>query len=695
MAIFNGPLKSSANAGQLSSDLEYKIGIKQYYSGAKQMLGCEPVPQSGFKLLPGTSRIDSVASTTCRIGILKVQASLSYWLVFTVGQVKIYRNNRVLVATLSLPTITADVLPKMLFYGEANTFGIFHKDLVSLRLLRNSANDTIWTAGTWPYVDIPKLDLGGTYTKVADVWKIYIHFTTAAPRISLAVKVDSNSTAAINLNIAPNSAATGNWNAFAASMQAAIANLPGMSNEVTVTYETAEAATGYAVFTISFPGTLAGQEYGFDATILSTAEASALVSHTTIGETFGEDVVSASRGWFGGMAMLQDRATYYAPKVRPAAVGSSRIGEYFDLDITAKDDAASFFKAIRTETSEEILHLLEDKFLLILTDQAEWFATNRTFSRNEAINFVRASKNGTRAGVSPQMLGGQIFYVGTDGSALFRLEYQDGIAPNYASTPASMLAHDLVKGIKRMCVQRKVGTNAAERLWMLRDDGRLLCAVIIDSQEITAFAEWACADNNPVIDIAVDGSENILIAVNRGNEVALEIMEEMEDNLFQSSISVTTDLGGRASGLATLNGKTVWGRIGGRIFGPYVVSGGIIETGEPLAISKIGLWRPVVYESMPYVKVIQDDDVVLRPGRIHSVKIQVEDTESIAVGANGTKPKDQPLMSPSDDVSSSISYSGFVEVFGLMGMCEGPTLKITQSRPGTLRVVFYVPGVTL
>lgn len=695
MSLFNGPLKSSVNAGQLSSDLEYKIGLKQYYSGAKQMLGSEPVPQSGYRLHPGSARVDSIASTACRIGILKVQANLSYWLVFTVGQVKIYRNNRALVATVALPTITADILPNISFYGEANTFGIFHQDLVSLRLVRNSGNDALWTLSNWPYADIPKLDLGGTYTKTADVWKIYIHFTTAAPRISLAVKVDSNSTAAINLNIAPNSAATGNWNTFAASMQAAIAILPGMSNEVTVVYETGEAATGYAVFTVSFPGTLAGQEYGFDATILSTAEASALVSHTTIGETFGEDVVSASRGWFAGMAMLQDRATYYAPKVRAAAVGASRTGEYFDMDITAKDDAASFFKAIRTETSETILHLLEDKFLLVLTDQAEWFATNRTFSRNEAINFVRASKNGTRAGVMPQMLGGQIFYVGTDGSALFRLEYQDGIAPNYASTPASMLAHDLVKGIKRMCVQRKVGTNAAERLWMLRDDGRLLCAVIIDSQEITAFAEWASADSNPVIDIAVDGSENIIISVNRGSEVALEVMEEMEINLFQSSITGTTDLTGRASGLSTLNGKTVWARVGGRIFGPYLVAGGIVETGEPSAAFKIGLWRAPVFESMPYIKVLQDDNVVLRPGRIHSVLIHVENTESIAVGANGSKPKDQALMSPVDDVSSSVSYTGPIEVFGLAGMCEGPTLKITQTRPGTLRVVFYVPGVTL
>lgn len=62
MARVAGQLKSSANAGQLAHSLFGKVNLKQYYSGAKRMLGVEPVPQSGFTLLPGSRFVSTAAA---------------------------------------------------------------------------------------------------------------------------------------------------------------------------------------------------------------------------------------------------------------------------------------------------------------------------------------------------------------------------------------------------------------------------------------------------------------------------------------------------------------------------------------------------------------------------------------------------------------------------------------------------------
>lgn len=701
-----GPLKSSANAGQFSEDLFGKVGLKQYYSAAKVMRGVEPIPQAGFDLLPGSADLGAVLSANCRIGVLKVRAGLSYVMIVSAGKVEIWRNDRVKRATLTVSAITSGMISDIAFWGEANTFGIFHPDLNAvgaIRLFRNSADDTVWTVSAWPLEFVPEVDLGGTYAKTNDVWDLYLRWSGDLPGLTLSCTVDGVDTPAVKLyNVAGDlytpGGAGADFSRFATDIAAAISGLPGLSVGVSVVYNSEDTASKYRPFTVTFAGPLAGAEYEFDAQVVNTSSASALVTHVSVGETKGEPLVSSTRGGFSGMGMYQDRAIYFAPKAKQAAFAMSENAEYFNLNIKAVKDTGARLEALRTETSQTIQAVLDNTYLLIFTDQAEWFATNREIKRNEPVNLVCASEIGSKRNCRPVNIDGLVMFVSPDGGILYSIVY-DAVSTTYTPTPENDLCKDLLALMRDQVVQRKIGSSTSSRNWVLRDDGRLVCLIVNKAREqnIVAPSEWGVHGGGLVRAHGVDGSEQVWLVVERDGAARLEVLEEARVNLLQAAIRVTTDAAGVASGLAVHNGRTVWAQIDGDFYGPYTVSGGQVTIAEaPSKAAIIGLWEPPVYESLPYVRVLQDDSIVKRPGAVKAASLHVIDTTSLAIAANGQPAHDVPLNRMSDDLSAPKSgYTGDLLVAGLNGVSDAPTITITQVRPGRLRLRDYVPGVKL
>lgn len=702
MGRVSGQLKSSANAGQLSESLRGKVGLKQYYSGAKTMRGFEPVLQSGFKLSPGSRLLGVGTAGTCMHGVLKVSVSLSYTIILTAGQAEIWRNDGLLRATVPLPSITADMLPDLSFYGEADTFGIFHPDLWNgIRLLRNSADDTSWSVSAWPYGTLPSVDLGGTYTKTPDVWSMYVSWTTDTENIELTPKLEGLTPNSVRLcfyggttQVNPNSAGDADWAWFSSNLQATLAAVPGFDSGVTVLLT--GNYTKRKAFTITFGGVLAGSQYDFQASVTSTSTAAALVSHTQTGKTSGEALISAARGGFAGCGNFQDRQVYYAPKAQPAAVAMSRTGEYFDLNIEGADSAGARLEKMRTEVSETVYHVIDATYLLAFTDRAEYFASNRTIEAGKPLNWVRASEVGSRKNCKPVLLGDAVYFVSKDGGILYRATY-DAVSEGFKPDQVNDFNNDIVSGVVKLRAQKKRAGMKADRLWILRADGRLLHGLVNVAQEIPlAVSEWHAHDGGLVRAISVDGQDNVWISVERNGVFTREMIEESDVNLFQKTIDVTTDAAGVASGLGQLEGKTVWAEMKNDVYGPYVVSGGKIATPEATTVARIGLWEAPVYEGMPFVKVLPNDEVVRRRGKVSWARIYVQDAASMAVGGNGQRAKDISFHRMSDDLAADKqNYTGHVNVVGIKGAAMDPTMVITQVRPGRLTVRDFIPGVKL
>lgn len=676
MVAQKGTGQQSMNSGEFAPDLAGRVDIKQYYSAGLRFLNIEPVAQSGFRNLPGTSRISlATASAPPRFWRLKRSRTESFFVVLLPGRLDIFKG-LVLVAQVPISEITVDIQREAQLYLEADTIGIFHRDLQSRRVVR--VNDGTWAVDLWPYEKIPDVDYGGDYVKTADVWEVFFRWADGVQLIAANFIVNGEETGSISY---ANESGSTTGPAFANQVAAAISALPSLGPGVTAVWSDTPGSNSNMV-TVTFGGALTGEEYELSAQVLNTSDASSLAAHKDVGETAGEPAISVSQGWPGVPAIVQDRLVYAALRAKPSGLLLSRTAEYFNVNIESIRDDAAKLEALRTNAKEEILHVKDSKYLLVFTDEAEYFASNREIKREEPLNFVETSRNGLSRGTWPVEIENRIYYVAQRGAVLFSTAYDD-VGQAFEARMESLLAPHLIDTIVMTDLQRGTDDSDAPRLWLLRSDGRLVGASVIRDQDITAFFEYDVG--GPVRSIGVDPSNRLWLCVERSGGYAYEVMNS--GSYLVSSVALTADGNGRVTGLHHAEGATVYAETGGYTIGPFTVSGGAIDTGWPSAAMVVGEWVAPRWESMPRVLVTGDDKIVRRPGRIHTLKVNVMNTTSIAIGANGTPPRDQVLLRTSDPVDQPMpAKTQLVTAAGIPGVKLDTTAVISQIRPGPLRV---------
>ncbi|MDE0880334.1 MAG: hypothetical protein OSB00_17010, partial [Sphingomonas bacterium] len=414
-----GTGQQSMNAGEFAPDLAGRVDIKQYYSAGLRFLNVEPIAQAGFRNLFGTRRIAlSSASAAPRFFRLKRSRTESFHIGIAPGRLEIFKD-LTLVTVVSIPSITATIAAEAIIYAEADTIGIFHKDLATVRVVRVS--DVVWTVDGWPYEGIPDVDYGGNYARTDDVWDIFFRWSVATEFLSVNYVVNGEETGAIDVARPTDIVDDLNYRAI---VKARLEDLPSLGATVTVTPRDTPGGETVAM-RITFGGALAGNEYDLSAQIVNTSEASALPAHIEKGKTFGEPAISASRGWPGFAAIVQDRLVYAALGAKPSGLLFSQIGEYFNVNIEAQRADGAKLEAIRTNSVEEILYIKDSKYVLMFTDEAEYFITDRAIEREKPLNIVRTTENGLVRGAVPVEIENRIYYVGQRGGVLFSTAYDD------------------------------------------------------------------------------------------------------------------------------------------------------------------------------------------------------------------------------------------------------------------------------
>lgn len=601
--------------------------------------------------------------------------------------------------------ITTVNLPELGFYAEGYTIGIFQRLMTSKRLfLFDPFSKHQWQVDDWPYEKVPVADLGGVYAKTSDTWSIFLRWPTdGVYEIRMQLTVDGEETPAIVLTDAggtPKTAGSGaeDWGKFASDIDAALEALPSLGAGVVVTESGGSLAHHMLIV---FTGALAGIEYSLTANVVNTASVSALPSHDLIGSTALEALFSMGRGYPGFAVLVQDRLAYGRIQSARGAFALSRIGEYFDLNIEAQSSDAAILERLRSQTNETILAMKESKYLLIFTDRGVYFATNRTIDRNQPMNVVLASETASTANCQPLDLEGLIYYVARDeddpqgGHQLLSLAYDD-VSTSYNANPESLLASHLVQGIIRSVRQKKAGNLDASKGWLMRNDGRLIACQMIKNQDILGFCEWVAAGGGLVKEIGIDGRNKLWVAVQRGTDISIEIYDV--DIFLQDALTVTPDLAGNVSGLPYADGAVLWAVANGYVLGPFTAAGGAIALGDAYASALVGRWQAPRYETMPQVYVTPGDDVIMRPGRIYSIDLNILATTSIAIGANGEAVRDIVLNEVGDPVDAAMpAKSKLISITGedLPGVMVGPTVVVTQVRPGALRVRDMAIGAKL
>ncbi len=666
--------------------------------------------------IPATVTIGSVAALeesgtalTPRYADLTTDEGAALLAIVTEGVADFF-NDGGYVGSARLSAVTAAMLPDLGFYAEGRTIGVFHGELETERLFLATAGQLAdWRVDLWPYAPVPTADLGGVYPTTADVWEVFIKWTDAVTALYISVTVDGESTPGLALKNAgvptdPDLASSGSWDDLAAEIQAALVTMPALGAGVTVV-QTDPSGGRNRKLTVTFGGDLAGEEYELGALIVNTSDASALAYHIEFGDTEFADVFSTLQGWPGFAALAQDRLGYGRIPSVTGALALSRIGEYFDLNTEAVTDQAARLDKLRSQTSETILHLKEGNFLLVFTDLGVYFATNRTIERNTPLNFVRASEIGAQPNAVPFDLEGTVYYVaiGPKGLAfaseggkqlLSVLESPVTSTTSFQTDPVSLLASHLVDKLLRSVRQRPEGDLDAAKGWLMRSDGRLVAAQMIRNQEITGFCEWIAAGGGLVREIRIDGRNRLWLAVERGSKKTHELYDI--SIFLQDAIEAETDLAGLVAGLAAFEGDEVWALADGYVLGPFTVAAGAIDLEDPYDDVLVGRWQAPRFESMPHVYVTPADEVIFRPGRIHTAHLNIIGTTSIAIGANGETPEDVPLLETGDLTDAPVpAKTQLLTVSGLTGFVDGPTLVVTQTRPGALRVRDFAVGAKL
>lgn len=611
------------------------------------------------------------------------------------------------VGAARLPALTADMLPDLGFYAEASTIGLFWPGLFRTQRLVLMGSLADWRVDNWPYDPAPKADLGGNYPKTDDVWETFIRFGEPA-LMYLAVTVNGETIAAepikhLGTPVNANDADGSDWEDFASALEPLIEALPGLGPGVTVEFEPIDGSSAKLIFT--FGGALAGEEYEFSALVVNTSEVSALAYHTEIGKTDFEEVFSAGNGWPGAMTLMQDRAAYYRIPAITGATAISRIGEYFDLEVEASADDAARFDKLRTQTSETIVHMREDNYFLVWTDEAAYFIPNRTIERNTPLNFVRGSEVGAQPNAAPIDLDGTVHYIAINekgianrhagGNQLMAFaESAVTSQTSFQADPVSLLASHLVAGVIRTAEQAAATDLDATKGWLMRADGRLVAGQFIRNQEIVGFCEWIAAAQGQVREIGMDGHNQLWLAVERAGGNTLEIYDTTI--FLQDAVDATPDLAGAVTGLDYEDGAELWAVADGFVLGPFTVSAGAIDLGDSYTAVLVGRWQAPRFETMPQVFVTPGDDVIFRPGRIHTVEANIMDTTSIAIGANGEAARNVPLLTTNDPVDAPMpGKTQLLQVTPLLGSMVAPTAVFTQTRPGRLRVRDYALGAKL
>lgn len=603
-------------------------------------------------------------------------------------------------AGLWLERVGEDVQPRVHFYCENATIGIFERTMRPLRV-RRAGSAQEWTVDDWPFDGIPKVDLGGVYERTDDKWEVFLRWTSAGngENLYIMLTVDGERTPAIPLrdtNGDPTTPASSpDWPAFAAAIEDALEALPSLGPGITVA-EAVMAGRARRI-DITFGGALSGREYQVDATITNTAETSALPVHVEVGETEFEPLLSEGRGWVGVTGLVQDRIAYGDIRAEPSAIAMSQSAEYFNLNIEAQGATAARLDRLRAgQTAERILAIKDATYLLIFTDQAVHFAANRTITRTDPLNFTITSEAGIVANTEPVDLEGKIYFVSAnddeadrDGNQILSLAY-DELQTRFDPLPESLLASHLVRRIVRTKRQKSGSDTDASRMWLMREDGVLLAAQIIRSQEILGLCRFHAAAGGVVREIEVNRRNRLRLCVERGGQLR---HERLDPSLFlHATLSASCDLSGIVAGLDVHEGRTVWAVAEGYTLGPFTVTGGQINLGDVYAGTVlVGLFQPPLYETMPRWRILPNDEIVKRPGRIHTAIIDVIGTTSIAVGANGQPARDVSLARIGDPADAPTPpATRKLVVAGLLGMKDGTTLTITQTRPGRLQVRDFV-----
>lgn len=166
--------QTNFTAGELDPLLRGRTDIKHYYNGADKLRNVFPIPQGGVKRRPGLRLLaeESLANITrTKLAPFSFNTEQEYLLFFkwdssqAVGSeasFDVYKNDVFLVnVALGIVFTDQDQIRDLSYTQSADVMVVAHEDLIPRFIIRDSANELIWTVGGIVLNNIPQFDFTG------------------------------------------------------------------------------------------------------------------------------------------------------------------------------------------------------------------------------------------------------------------------------------------------------------------------------------------------------------------------------------------------------------------------------------------------------------------------------------------------------------------------------------------------------
>jgi len=677
-----GYRQTSWNAGELSPDAAKATHLKAYYQGAAAMARARPIPQGGFTRMPGSrlrARTGLPAGAAIRLAPFTYGEGAAFMTLLSDAALRIYSAQTfALLDTLAAPW-GASAVRDVSTPQRRDVMQMLHPDVAPHQLTRLPAG--AWSLAPTVWTNIPDVDYGGVYTSTAEKWSVYVswpvdNFDFATQTLEFTVSGETTAGVAMT---------NGAFASALPAIQAALEALPSIEPGVVVAAGTGPLPPdGMYDFTIEFAGTgNSGSNYDVSGRVVSSPNVAVQASRTTRGKKGGEPIMSATRGWPSTGLWHQDRFVVAGFRSNPDAFLASRKGEYFDLNTEAQTADGAILERMDLDRDERIVHIARARHLVFVTSRSEWHLADAALVRGQPQKLVRSSAVGVHPRVPPIEQEQSLLFVNRDGTIVYASTYADP-AQAYVPTPISLMSSHLIDDVTAAALQRGSTATDADRLWLVAAGGALHCGHLLRDQDVIGFTPWT--PTGVVRDVAVDGNNVVWIAVERAGEIWIETLEDAL--LFDGATTTTLPAPGRVVPAPDHEGLTVWSLAdAGWIDGPFVVTGGAFTLPYDASTVTFGAWAPTVVSPMGLVREIADRQTLRRKQRVHTLRIDVADTTSLAVAANGGPAQDVPLGRFGDPADAPApARDGLVVVTGLAGWTDDTQAVLTQMRPGRLTV---------
>lgn len=640
-----------------------------------------PPSSTTFTLSPLVAYAETSTLPNAKLRPFTFSLNQSYTVVLIEGHADFYRDTAFVGSAGN--NLLESQLPGIDVVQRLDTMQLYHPDVRPVRIFRDGA-DNAWITDRVPAAHIPNVDLGGSYTnQVTDIWHVYLTFPSSGDHsngadLTVTLNVNGEQTPGINTGSPPD------WSAFLTALQNAIIDLDSVEPGISVT-SPGSTTTSREIHIVFSGSENNGGRNVVSAAVVNTTDGAATVNHQQTGKPGGEPLFSTSAGWPSCGNFYQDRLITGGFRSKKGALLASVTADYYNNSVDLVAVNGAILANIDTEGSETLQRIAISRHLVLFTSNAEYFISDRALSKATPPTIVNCSRNGSAPGIPICENEGSLYYMSRNNALLYAATYDD-VSQAYPSQPMSLLASHIVNDAVDMAFQRPATASDAGRLWLPRADGTVTVGIILRNQDVTAFARWETSGD--VTSVCVDGKNDTFMLVERVVDGTMELhLEKLELGLiFDDTVAQTFEPATTAiTGLDIHEGVEVWALADGYVEGPFTVTGGQIALPHASSDVQVGRWTAPRALTLPLPSEVADKVVLRRPKRVHTVRLDLVDATSLAVGANGRPARNVALALSGEaaDVPQP-PVNRTQAISGLVGFSDDGQVEITQVRPGQL-----------